>query len=101
MLINQYGDSLDCGHCVSGGFDSIIGIWWHCDDENITEISDLTKGVHYRETHKLTKKKKKLMQGSTYVLFVVYIRTSHLTKHSSNFSRIQNHVQNHSHEERN
>ena len=76
------------GHYVSDVFDSSTGIWWHCDDDNITEISDLPKGVYYRETHKSTKKKNKLIQVSTYVLFVVYIIASHMTKHSSNFSRI-------------
>ena len=50
-LINHYGYSLDCGHYVSDVFDSSTGIWWHCDDENITEISDLPKGVYYRVTH--------------------------------------------------
>ena len=40
----------------------------------------LPKGVYYRETQKHTKKKKKTMAGSTYVLFVDYIRTIHLTK---------------------
>ena len=40
-LIKNYGDSLDCGHYVSDVFDSSTGIWWHCDDDNITEISDL------------------------------------------------------------
>ena len=57
-LINHDGDSLDCGHYVSYFFYSSTGIWWHCDDENITEISDLPKGVYYRETHKPTNKKK-------------------------------------------
>ena len=42
-LINHDGDSLDCGHYVSDVFDSSTGIWWHCDDENITEVSDLPK----------------------------------------------------------
>ena len=51
----------------------------------MTEISDLPKGVYYRKTHKPTTKKKKLMRCSTKVLFVVYTRTSHLTKHSYNF----------------
>ena len=84
-MINHDGDSMDCGHDVSDVFDSSTGIWWHCDDDNITEISDLPKGVYYRETHKPKKKKKILMHGSTKVLFVVYTRTSHLTKHSYNF----------------
>ena len=51
-LINYDGDSLDCGHYVSDVFDSSTGIWWHYDDENITEVSDLPKGVYYIETHK-------------------------------------------------
>ena len=57
--INHDGDSLYCGHYVSDVFDSSTGIWWHCDDDNITEISDLTKRVYYREKHKTTKKKNK------------------------------------------
>ena len=35
----------------------------------------LPKGVYIRESHKI---KEKVMSGSTDVLFVVYIRTSHL-----------------------
>ena len=42
-LINHDGYSLYCGHYVSDFFDSSTGIWWHCDDNNITQISDLTK----------------------------------------------------------
>ena len=56
-LVDHYGDSLDCGHYVSDVFDTSTGIWWHCDDENITELSNLTDGVYYRETHKPTGKK--------------------------------------------
>ena len=56
-LINHDGDSLDCGHYVSDICDSSTGIWWHCDDDNITEVSDLPKGVYYRETHKPAEKK--------------------------------------------
>ena len=80
-LINNDGNSLDCGNYVCDVFDFSTRIWWHCDDNNITEISDLPKGVYYRGTHKPTQKKKKLMQGSIDVLFVVYIRKGHLTKH--------------------
>ena len=87
-LINHDGGSLDCGHYVSDVFYSSTGIWWHCDDDNITEISDLPKGVYYRETQEPTKNKKILIHGSTKVLFVVYIRTSHLTKHSYKQSAI-------------
>ena len=36
------------------------------------------RGKYYRETYKHPKNKKKKMSGSTDVLFVVYIRTSHL-----------------------
>ena len=42
-LINHDGDSLDFGHYVSDVFDSSTGIWWHCDDDNITQISYFTK----------------------------------------------------------
>ena len=56
-LVNHDGGSLDCGHYVSDVFDSSTGIWWHCDDDNITKLSDLPYGVYYRETHKPTRKK--------------------------------------------
>ena len=82
-LINHDGDSLDCGHYVSDVLDSITGIWRHCDDDNITELSDLPEGVYNRETHKPLEKKC-LMIGSSKLRFVVYTRTSHLTKHSYN-----------------
>ena len=74
-LINHDGESLYCGHYVSDVFDANTGIWWHCDDDNITQISDLPLGVYIRESHK-----NKLMSGSTDLLFFVYIRTRHMTK---------------------
>ena len=42
-LINHDGGSLDCGHYVIDAFDSSTGIWLHCDDDNITQISYFTK----------------------------------------------------------
>ena len=54
-LINHGGDSLDCENYVSDVFDSNTGIWWHCDDDNITQIGDLPKGVYIREIHKKKK----------------------------------------------
>ena len=42
-LMNHDGDSLDCGHFFSDVFDANRGIWWHCDDDNITQMSDLPK----------------------------------------------------------
>ena len=47
---------LDCGHYISDFFDTSTGIWRHCDDANITEISDFPEGVYTRESHKLQKK---------------------------------------------
>ena len=49
-LINHDSDSLDCGHYVSDVFDGSTGIWLHFDDDNITQISDLPKGVYSIET---------------------------------------------------
>ena len=46
------GDSLDCGHYASDVFDTNKEVRWHCDNSNITEISDLPKGVYIRESHK-------------------------------------------------
>ena len=58
------------------------------------------KGVYYKETKSLSRNKNKLMQGSTDVLFVVYIRTSHLKKIALIYLRIHNHIQTHYYEER-
>ena len=58
-LINHDGDSLDCGNYVSDVFDDNTRIWWHCDDCNITKISDLQKGVYIRESNKKHQKKTK------------------------------------------
>ena len=81
-MINHDGDSLDCKQYVSDGFDANTGIWWHCDDENITQICDKPKGVYIRES---LEKKNNLISGSTNVIFDVYMRTSYLTKYSSIF----------------
>ena len=37
-------------------FDANTGIWWQCDDDNITQISDLPKGGYIRDIHKKQKK---------------------------------------------
>ena len=50
-MINHDGNSLYFGHYVSDVFDNSTGIWWHCDDDNITQTSDLPEGVYYRETN--------------------------------------------------
>ena len=81
-LINHDGDSLDCGHYVSDVFNANTGIWWHCDDDNITQISDLPKVVYIIESQKT---KKTIMSGSTDVLYVVYIITGHMTTYSSSY----------------
>ena len=44
-LINHDDESLYYGHYVSDVFDATTEIWWHCDDENITQISNLPRGV--------------------------------------------------------
>ena len=44
------GEFLDCGNYVSDVFDANAGIWWHCDDANITEISDFPEGFYTRKS---------------------------------------------------
>ena len=79
-LINHDGESLGFGNSVGDVFYTNTGIWWHCDDENITQICDFTKrGL----CHKKTTTTNKLMAGSTDILFVVYIRKIHLITCSS------------------
>ena len=49
-------------------------IWCHCDDGNITLISDLPEGVYIKESHIKTKNKKEQCQAQKHI-FVVYTRT--------------------------
>ena len=48
------GEYLNCGHDVSECFDTNKGIWWHHDNVNITEISNLPEGLYIRYSHKKT-----------------------------------------------
>ena len=93
-LINHDGDSLHCGHYVSDVFDTNTGIWCHCDDETVTQISDLPKGVILE---RVTKK-------SDVRLNICIICCSYHNNPSDQtqlylFSRIYQHVQNQSYEE--
>ena len=99
-LITHDGNSLDCGHYVSDVFDSSTGIWWHCDDDNIAEISDLQKGVSYRDNHKPTKKIINSSINRCIVCCLYQNKPSDKTQLQF-FSIIQNHVQTYSHEESN
>ena len=47
-LIRHDSHSLDCGNFVSDFFDVNIGIVWRCDDDNITQISDLPSEDMYK-----------------------------------------------------
>ena len=51
MIMND-DNPLYCGHYVSYAFDTNTGIWWQCDDENITQVSDLPEGGYIGESHK-------------------------------------------------
>ena len=52
-LTNHDDDSLNCGNYVINVLDGSTGIWWHCDDDNITQVSDIPKGIYYIESHKI------------------------------------------------
>ena len=80
-------------------FDISTGIWWHCDDDNITEISYLPKVVYYRETHN-THEREKGNHGSINRCIVCCLYHNKPSENTALiFSRIHNHVQNHSYEE--
>ena len=66
------------GHYFSDVFDGSTGIWWHCDGANITQISDLPKGVYYRESHKNTKKKKNRCQDQ-HMYSLLFISEKYIT----------------------
>ena len=41
---------MDCGNYVGDVFDANTGIWWHCDDNETTKISDVPEVVYTRES---------------------------------------------------
>ena len=99
-LINRDDESLYCGHYVSDVFDASTGILWHCDDDNITQVSDIPKVVYIIERHKKTKRKEKVMSDSIYLSLVFLYQNKQYDKIQLYlFSRIPNHVQNQSYEE--
>ena len=57
-LILHDGESLDYGNDVSDVFDTNIGIWWHCDDGKIIEISDFPECIYTRESHNKNKEER-------------------------------------------
>ena len=97
LLINHDGDSLDCVHYVSGVFGANTGIWCHCDNDNITQISDLPKRVYIRESQKKQKEKSDVKINRCIICCLYQNKTSENT--FLFFSRIHNHVQNKSYEE--
>ena len=98
-LINHDGESLNCGYYVSDVFDDSTGIWWHCDDDNTTQISDFTKrGLLYRESQKY---KKSDVRINRCIICCLY-QNKLSEKYSFNyFPRFHQHVQNNSYEESN
>ena len=57
------GNSLDSGNYFSDVFDVNTGIWFHCDDNKITQISYLKEGVYNRESPKQKYTKKNIISG--------------------------------------
>ena len=46
------GNLLHCGNSFSDVSDVNTGIWWHCDDDEITQISGFIDRVYTRKSHK-------------------------------------------------
>ena len=62
------GTSLDFGHYFSGVLGVNTGIWCHCDDYEITQISNFPLGVYTRESQKQKYTEKKVISGSDTLL---------------------------------
>ena len=60
-MIMHDGGSLDYGHYVSDVLDTNTGIWWHCDDYEITEVRDFTEGVYNIESNKKNYREEKFL----------------------------------------
>ena len=46
------GKSLGSINYASDVFDASTGIWWHCHDDKITNISEFIEDVYTKESHK-------------------------------------------------
>ena len=93
-LINHDGNLLDCGHYVSDIFDANTSILWHCDDNNITQISDFTKRGYIRESHNK-------MHVSLNIFIICCLYQDKSSEKYSSLKKIHQHVQNQSYEESN
>ena len=47
-MIMHYINSLDSLHYCIDVFDVNTGIWWHCDDDESTQIGEFPEGVYIR-----------------------------------------------------
>ena len=65
------GNQLDSGHYFSDVCDVKTGIWWHSDDDEITQISDFPEGVYNRENHKQKGTKKTVISGPNKLILMV------------------------------
>ena len=54
-------------------FDPITGIWWHCDNDETTEISNFLEGIYTKDSHK-NNINKKIISVQEKVLLMVCIR---------------------------
>ena len=50
-MIMHYMNSLDSLHYCIDVFDVNTGIWWHCDDDESTQIGEFPEGVYTRDIH--------------------------------------------------
>ena len=83
-MIMYEGYLLYIGTYCSGVFYVGKGILWHCDDDVITDISDLIEGVYTIESHKKYTKKI-VMSVSNKLLSMVYNITRNLISSISVF----------------
>ena len=77
--------SLDFVNYISDVLDANTVIWWHCDYNEIAEISYFQEGVYTRKIHKYIYTKNKLMSVSDQVILIFYTRTIKLIVSSSVF----------------
>ena len=91
-LIMHDDNSLDCGHFISDVFDFNSWIWWHCDNDNISQICCFPNGVYTRDSHKQKDTKKKVILGSEKLLLMVYIRANNLISYRYVFDKEFSHI---------
>ena len=75
VLVNNHdGNSMSTGQHLCDKLDFNTGIWWCCDDNNITQLRWIPEIVYSVAPYTTSGKKKKVMKGYENIVSMLYIK---------------------------